>query len=218
MKIHANLALPAIVNSQELPWVDSPLPGVQRRMLERDGKEVARATSIVRYAPDSFFAPHQHDGGEEFLVLNGVFSDEMGDFPAGWYVRNPPGSKHKPHSKDGCTILVKLRQFDPDDTDFVRINTRQGDWQSLSEGIDQLLLHRFKHEEVRLERWRPGASLNRQHYPLGKEMFLISGSFFDATGKHSEGTWIRLPAGSMHQLKTEEGCLIYIKTGHLGEN
>ena len=94
-----------MVDSEDLPWVNSPLPGVQRRMLERDGEEVARATSIVRYAPDSSFAPHSHGGGEEFLVLDGVFSDEHGDFEPGSYLRNPPGSRHTPRSARGCTIL-----------------------------------------------------------------------------------------------------------------
>lgn len=77
--------------------------------------EVARATSIVRYAPESRFAEHIHELGEEFLVLEGMFSDEHGDYGAGTYVRNPPGSSHSPYTVDGCTIFVKLRQFDPAD-------------------------------------------------------------------------------------------------------
>ena len=115
MHIHADLSLRAVVDSNELPWIDSPLPGVQRRMLERDGEEVARATTIVRYAPNSYFDAHTHIGGEEFLVLDGIFSDATGDFPQGMYVRNPIGSKHKPYTKDGTTIFVKLQQFDADE-------------------------------------------------------------------------------------------------------
>jgi quercetin dioxygenase-like cupin family protein len=129
MKINADLSQRAVVHSEELPWIDSPLPGVQRRMLERDGGEVARATSIVRYAPDSRFVPHTHGGGEEFLVLDGVFSDEHGDFGPGMYVRNPPGSRHTPRSAKGCTILVKLRQMAPEDQEHVRIDTTRAPWQ-----------------------------------------------------------------------------------------
>jgi ChrR Cupin-like domain len=119
MKINSDLGQRAVVYSEELPWVASPLPGVERRMLERDGAEVARATSVVRYAPDSSFDAHVHGGGEEFLVLEGVFSDEHGDFGPGMYVRNPPGSRHTPRSGPGCTILVKLRHMDPDDQEYV---------------------------------------------------------------------------------------------------
>ena len=101
MKINADLSQRAVVHSEELPWVESPLPGVERRMLERDGEEVARATSVVRYAPNSSFDPHTHGGGEEFFVLDGVFSDEHGDFGPGTYVRNPPGSRHTPRQRQG---------------------------------------------------------------------------------------------------------------------
>ena len=145
MKINADLTMPAAVRSDELSWVPSPLPGVERRMLERDGDEVARVTSLVRYAPGSRFSAHTHTGGEEFLVLHGTFSDDYGDFPAGTYVRNPVGSRHAPHSEDGTTILVKLWWMHPDDQDFVRIDTRREDlWQAAEfPGVDVMPLHAF---------------------------------------------------------------------------
>lgn len=90
MELNANFDERAVVHAASIPWTASPTPGVDRRMLDRIGEEVARATTIVRFAPDSHFPPHIHKGGEEFLVLDGVFQDEQGDFPAGSYVRNPP--------------------------------------------------------------------------------------------------------------------------------
>ena len=118
MQLHADLRQRAVVFADDVVWVPSPLPGVTRRMLDRDGGEVARTTSVVRYAPGSRFSRHEHGGGEEFRVLDGTFSDEMGDYPAGTYVRNPPGSSHARWSTEGCTIPGKLRQFDPRDTVF----------------------------------------------------------------------------------------------------
>jgi anti-sigma factor ChrR (cupin superfamily) len=103
------------------------MPGVERRMLDRVGDEVARATSIVRYAPGTAFSPHTHPGGEEFFVLDGVFQDERGDYPAGSYVRNPPSSRHTPRSQAGCTIFVKLFQFDPANCSQVNIDTKLRD-------------------------------------------------------------------------------------------
>ena len=114
MEVNADFTKRATIHGARIPWSPSPMAGVERRMLDRIGGEVARATTIVRYAPGSHFSPHTHDGGEEFLVLEGVFSDEHGDFPAGSYVRNPPTSRHTPGSVPGCIILVKLWQFDPD--------------------------------------------------------------------------------------------------------
>lgn len=216
MQIHADLTKRAVVNSNELPWVDSPLPGVQRRMLERDGEEVARATTIVRYEPNSYFSPHTHGGGEEFLVLDGVFSDEMGDFPKGMYVRNPIGSSHKPHTKDGTTILVKLQQFDPGDQSFVRIDTNTAEWlPGQVEGLQVMPLHEYGTEQVALQKWAQNTELGQQNYAGGLEIFVLSGSFSDEHGSYSQGTWIRNSAGSTLTPYSNEGCVLYIKTGHL---
>src|SRR5512139_2974358 len=123
MEINADFTRRAAVHAAPLEWTPSPMAGVDRRMLDRIGGEVARATSIVRYAPKSNFSAHTHGGGEEFLVLEGVFQDEHGDYPAGFYIRNPPTSAHTPGSEAGCTIFVKLWQFDPADRESVRLDT-----------------------------------------------------------------------------------------------
>jgi hypothetical protein len=125
MELNADFSKRAVVHGAQTGWVASPMKGVDRRMLDRIGDEVARATSIVRYAPGSHFSSHVHTGGEEFLVIDGVFSDEHGDFPAGSYIRNPPESSHTPGSEPGCTILVKLWQFDLADRTHVRIDTNK---------------------------------------------------------------------------------------------
>jgi anti-sigma factor ChrR (cupin superfamily) len=216
MQIHADLSLRAVVDSNDLPWVDSPLPGVQRRMLERDGEEVARATTIVRYAPNSYFDAHTHVGGEEFLVLDGVFSDEMGDFHQGMYVRNPIGSKHRPYTRDGTTILVKLQQFHPDDQDFVRLDTNKLKWQpGPVEGLEVMPLHKFGTEQVALVKWKAGIEYARHSHPQGEEVFVLSGVFADEQGTYPADTWLRNPAGSEHTPYSDEGCVIYVKTGHL---
>ena len=92
MNINADYNQRVVLNHHDLPWIASPQSGVERRMLERQGDEVAKATSIVRYQAGSKFPIHTHDLGEEILVLEGVFSDETGHYPAGSYMMNPPGS------------------------------------------------------------------------------------------------------------------------------
>jgi anti-sigma factor ChrR (cupin superfamily) len=89
------------------PWCPSPLPGGESRPLDRRGEEVARAPSVVRQAPGGRFHRHSHGGGGEFLVLSGVFQDENGRCDASDWLRNPPGSVHRPWSEAGCTIRVK---------------------------------------------------------------------------------------------------------------
>jgi anti-sigma factor ChrR (cupin superfamily) len=216
MHINADLGQRAVVDSERLPWVDSPLPGVQRRMLERDGEEVARATSIVRYAPGSAFAPHTHGGGEEFFVLEGVFSDESGDFGPGTYVRNPPGSSHTPSSAEGCTIFVKLRQMAAEDQEHVRVDTEHGAWQAgASAGVSEMPLFRRGSERVRLVRFAPGTRIARHEHPGGEEILVLSGAFEDEDGRYGKGTWLRNPVGSSHGAFSPDGCTLFIKSGHL---
>ena len=153
-QLHADPGRRVVVDSGALPWHPSPLAGVERRLLERDGGEVARATSIVRYTPASRFSPHHHGGGEEFLVLEGVFCDEHGDYGPGTYVRNPVGSAHAPFSEGGCTILVKLRQMDAADLARVVIDTGHATFvPGLVAGLSVLPLHGFGLEHVGLVRW-----------------------------------------------------------------
>ncbi|MEO0407085.1 MAG: cupin domain-containing protein [Cyanobacteria bacterium P01_A01_bin.135] len=216
MKLNADLTQRVVINTNELPWRDSPMAGVQRRMIERDGEEVARATSIVRYAPGSNFSAHTHSGGEEFLVLAGVFSDEHGDYGPGTYVRNPVGSEHTPYSKDGCTILVKLRQMEAEDQQQVTIDTNRGGWaQGLVPGLQVLPLHAYGAEQVALVKWAPGTQFQPHRHWGGEEIFVLEGVFADEQGEYPQGTWLRNPAGSMHTPFSEAGCLIYVKTGHL---
>ncbi len=216
MKLHADFTQPIVLTTPDLPWADSPMPGVHRRMLERDGDEVARATSVVRYAPGSAFSPHTHGGGEEFFVLDGTFSDENGDYPAGTYVRNPLGSTHTPSSRKGCTILVKLWQMDPDDQKRVVVDTTQTPWlPGLVEGLQVMPLHSFGTENVALVKWAPGTLFQPHRHWGGEEIFVLEGVFEDEFGTYPAGTWLRNPCGSRHTPYSREGCTIYVKTGHL---
>jgi anti-sigma factor ChrR (cupin superfamily) len=216
MKLHADYNQRVVISTNDLPWLDSPMLGVQRRMLERDGEEVARATSIVRYAPNSHFSPHTHGGGEEFFVLEGVFSDEYSDYPAGTYIRNPVGSTHTPFSQDGCTILVKLWQMHPDEQQRVAIDTTQTPWfPGLVQGLEVMPLHNFGPEQVALVKWAPGTQFQHHSHWGGEEIFVLEGVFEDEWGSYPKGTWLRNPHSSRHTPFSRQGCMIYVKTGHL---
>jgi len=216
MQINADLSLPARALLDELPWQPSPVPGIDRRMLDRDGGEVARATSVVRYAAGGVFPGHEHALGEEFLVLDGVFQDEHGDYPAGSYVRNPPGSNHEPRSDAGCVLFVKLRQFDRADRARVRIDTRARPLVTDEHGWARAELHRYGTEVVSILRIRPDAPARDVDWPGGAEMLVLDGALADASDLYPAGTWLRLPAGSRQRaLAAPEGARCYLKTGHL---
>jgi len=216
MDLHADLSQRAVVLTPTLAWIPSPMVGVERRLLDRNGDEVARATSVVRYAPGSHFEPHSHGGGEEILVLEGTFSDEHGDYATGTYLRNPVGSSHAPFSAEGCTILVKLRQMHPLDQQRIAIDTRRSTWlPGLVKGLEVMPLHAFGSEHVALVRWAPGTVFQAHGHPGGEEIMVLEGVFQDEHGTYAEGSWLRNPAGSVHRPWSELGCTIWVKTGHL---
>jgi hypothetical protein len=186
-------------------------------MLDRIGEEVARATSIVRYAPGSAFSPHTHDGGEEFLVLDGVFQDEHGDYPAGNYVRNPPTTRHIPRSEAGCTILVKLHQFDLTDRTAVRLDTNKMSpvASNTQAGVLTVPLFSDGREEVRIEHWSAGARI-RLAVPGGLEVLVLDGGFAEGQDEFVTLSWLRLPTGAQLDAVTgKSGAKLWIKTGHL---
>ncbi|MEM6490609.1 MAG: cupin domain-containing protein [Pseudomonadota bacterium] len=194
--INADFTKRALVRPSDAPWTPSPMPGVDRRMLDRVGEETARATSIVRYAPDSAFSSHSHDLGEEYLVLDGVFTDEDGDHGVGAYVRNPPGSSHTPSSAPGTTIFVKLRQFDPDDRAHVVVDSADpaafaadSVWKA-----DVAPLHDDDRETVRRARWAAEAPVALPAAG-GIELLVLGGALVEGGETLPTGSWLRLPAG-----------------------
>jgi quercetin dioxygenase-like cupin family protein len=217
MELNADFSQRVAVHAACLPWVASPVAGVDRRMLDRIGDEVARATSIVRYAPGSQFSPHTHGGGEEFLVLDGVFTDEHGDFPAGSYIRNPPTTRHKPGSAPGCVIFVKLWQFDQADRTQVRIDSGRRAFvpAPCRSGVAVLPLFEDGCETVRLERWAPGAAV-RLSAVGGAELLVLRGGFAEGGEDFAPQSWLRLPPGAaLDATAGPAGCELWIKTGHL---
>lgn len=216
MRINDDLTLPVIVHAAELPWASSPAAGVDRRMLFRIGEEVARATSIVRYAPRSAFPRHTHGGGEEIVVLDGVFQDEHGDYPAGSYFRNPPHTSHVPASKDGCTIFVRLWQFRANDR--AQIVRRPGEGRMLaprSGAASAIELFDDGFENVRFESWLPGSRVAVEN-ARGLEMLVLAGSLSIGDQTLISQSWIRLPAGqALRAVSGAEGAKIWLKDAPL---
>jgi len=204
-----------VVHTREQEWQPSPAAGVERKPLTREEAERGHATSIVHYKPGSSFKRHEHPLGEEILVLEGVFSDETGHYPAGTYLRNPPGTGHAPFSEEGCTLLVKLHQFDPRDTATVRVDTNQAEWLPGIGGLQVMPLHDFEHEHVALVKWPANEAFQPQRHFGGEEILVLSGEFCDEHGRYPEGTWMRSPHLSQHHPFVDQETVIWVKTGHL---
>lgn len=218
MHYRADFSQREVVRPGDEAWRPSPTPGVERLMLDRIGEEVARATSIVRYAPNSSFPAHTHGGGEEYLVLEGVFLDEHGQYPAGTYVRNPIGTAHAPSAgPSGAILFVKLHQFDPSDTRPVTIDTHRAPWlPGSAQGLSVLPLHSFGTEHVALVRWAANTRFGTHRHWGGEEILVLEGALEDEHGTYPAGSWLRSPHLSAHTpFAGPEGALIYVKIGHL---
>ncbi|WP_116384260.1 cupin domain-containing protein [Cupriavidus taiwanensis] len=215
MLVNADFSLRAVVTPRQYHWTPSPQPGVERVMLDRLGGEKARATSVVRYAPNSCFPRHPHPGGEEILVLSGTFSEGQAHYPAGWYLRSPPGSSHQPSSGEGAVIFVKLWQMQPSESQLVRIDTRDESRWTVRNGRESCLLFADDIEHVSLERVPAGASVFNGHVE-GVELLVLGGGLRERGQEYERGSWLRLPPGTYPDLVADVfGACVYLKTGHL---
>lgn len=217
MNVNGDFSERVVMHGDSIAWEASPMPGVQRRRLDRVDSKNERVTTIVRYAPDSQFSQHVHTGGEEFIVLDGVFEDDYGDWPAGSYIRNPPQSKHTPGSKEGCTIFVKLWQFDPDDRTYVHTNRFKLDGIPPMDrsGVRVSPLYKDDRENVQFEQWEPGAQVVVDASG-GAEIFVLEGGFTEGDDELRQHSWLRTPVnGSVNAVAASTGAVVWIKTGHL---
>ncbi len=203
------------IDTGKQDWQPSPSAGVWRKPLAREDAERGHATSIVRYDAGASFSAHDHPLGEEILVLEGIFSDETGDYPAGTYFRNPEGFRHAPFSEQGCVILVKLHQFQHDDREHVVINTKQTPWLPGQGKLEVMPLHSHQAEQVALVKWPAGERFLPHTHVGGEEIYVISGEFIDEHGRYPAGSWLRSPHLSQHHPYVEEETVIWVKVGHL---
>ena len=213
--LNMDFAKKVVIRSDELNWQKSPMEGVLRKPLAREEAERGHATSIVRYEAGARFRTHEHPLGEEILVLDGTFSDEHGDFGPGTYFRNPPGTSHAPFSKNGCTLFVKLHQFQPNDIQPVCIDTNTTSWLPGQGGLEVMPLHDFEGEHTALVKWPAGEVFQPHKHFGGEEIFVLSGEFCDEHDRYPKGTWIRSPHMSQHHPFVEQETIILVKVGHL---
>ena len=205
----------AAVFADERAWVTSPADGVSRVHLEREAGESGHTTSFVRFAPGASFPEHAHPQGEELYVLDGVFSDEYGDYPAGTYIRNPPGSRHKPFTREGSELFVKLDQFSAADSEKVVVRPEDRQWQPGIGNLRVLPLHSFEGQNTALVFWPENEVFQPHTHWGGEEIVVLEGRFIDEYGDYPAGSWLRSPHMSRHFPRVVEETLIWVKLWHL---
>jgi hypothetical protein len=217
--INGDLSIRVVADTTQMPWTPSPSGTVWRKRIHLVGPaEAGQVTSVVRYEPNSKFHAHDHPDGEEILVLEGVFSDEHGDWPKGTFLLNPEGFRHAPFSKPGCTLFVKLRQFPGRQRHHVVVDTNALPWKPTDiPGVTLKTLYAQDGftDAIRLERWEAQTDLGVVSYPEGAELFVLQGEFKDEHGAYATGHWLRFPKDSVHHPHTANGCTLYVKRSGL---
>lgn len=217
MSINGNLDEIVVVDTNQLEWTPSPSGSVLRKRLHLVGpEESGQVTGLVQFQPGANFPAHEHPEGEEFFVLDGVFSDDSGDYGPGSYLLNPEGFAHGPSSEEGCTIFVKLRQYPGTDRPHIVLDTNEMPWEgSGTIGVVQKTLYRDNDypEAMSIEKWEPDTVGHLQIYGRGAEILVIDGELKDEAGTYTAGTWMRFPAGHQHTPSSDTGCLLYVKLG-----
>lgn len=216
--INADLSQHIVVDTDKMQWEPSPSGTVWRKPLYRQGGEFGPVTSIVKYEAGGKFRTHPHPQGEEIFVLEGEFCDDHGRYPAGTYLLNPDGTEHAPYSDIGCTLFVRLRQYDGNDRKQLAVNTNEMEWrQGMAEGLTVLPLYSQSDypENMALVRWQADTYFPEHTHPGGEEILVLDGTFEDDFGEYPTGSWIRSPHLSKHKPYSKKGCLIYVRVGGL---
>lgn len=217
-----------LIRTSEIDWVaTSQAGGVYRKMIEREGTEkVARATTIVRFDPDQAFPRHTHAGGEEFLVLDGVWRDDYGDFPKYSYVRNYIGSGHTPSiGKEGCVILVKLRQMSllsKDEPEHKAWGPHIFEGKA-TDVVEEERLFSSSLEQTLVQTWPANSNFDVPIPIGGAEIFVVDGSFSSALGEHDKWSWARIPNEgsedtSFRVTTGSDPVYVWMKVGHLASD
>lgn len=79
-------------------------PGVDALYLYRD--ESGASCAVLKYAPGAEVPEHRHLGYEHVMVLSGAQQDARRRYGPGTLVINPPGTRHRVWSPEGCVALV----------------------------------------------------------------------------------------------------------------
>lgn len=215
--LNGNLELRVEINPATMDWVESPSRTVLRKRFHRVGPaEFGQVTSLVQYLPGATFPAHDHPRGEEILVLNGVFSDEHGDWPTGTFLLNPEGFRHAPFSRKGCLLWVKLRQFPGANRQHVALQTANEPWiDSVKRGVHWKKLYAQEPftDSMRLESWDCPEEVGELRYPQGAEILVLKGGFSDARADHPPHSWLRIPVGGSLVPTSSHYCELYIKEG-----
>ena len=212
-EINADFNVSVSVETNINEWRVSSITG-NKKYFERIEKNKLCLTMLAQFPAGRGFKKFGYERGVEFFVISGVFSDSEGDYSAGCYVRNPAGTYHEPFTRNGCTVLFKLGQFQPLDRKRIVIESKKPTvrWLPVGEpGVSRLALHHFSEEVINLYRIRSECWLTFKHQKYGLELFVCEGAITVSGKRYETGDWLRYPAGSRVKVSAIGDVCLYVK-------
>jgi hypothetical protein len=102
----------AAVIVADAPWVPSPLPGIEYKLLHRD-EERRSTTRLLRFAAGAAYPSHRHGGVEEVFVLEGSVILNGILLKPGDYCRAEAGTPEPTaYSETGGMAIIVSSDFD----------------------------------------------------------------------------------------------------------
>lgn len=194
------------IDTNDLSWENQEQRGVYKKILSCKESE---ETSLIKFEPDTTLNSKGKINSVEIFVLEGVYTNQFGDFEKGTYMYLPQEDEGKVQSKTGCVIFRKTNHFD--DAQDIIVDTTSTQWQPGQGNLQVMPLG----SQGALVKWPKDERFVPHRHWGGEEIFVLDGIFMDEHGKYPKGSWVRSPHMSEHYPFVEEETIIFVKTGHL---
>lgn len=210
----------ALVNTNAIAWERTEWAGVTRKVLEFvDDPKKGRETSLLKFEPGAALPPATLEDRMDIFVIEGAFSDEHGTYGEHTFIRNQPGLRHAPASREGCVLYVKWRVPIRPGGERRVIDAKTAQWLDFPHrGAKVLHLYpnRDGIETGRIGNVHPNRKIPSHDHSIGEETLVLQGCLKDEYTAYTPGIWFRMPCGVPHAPYTEaEGCMMLIREGDL---
>ncbi|MGO9451979.1 MAG: cupin domain-containing protein [Candidatus Binataceae bacterium] len=203
-----------IISPHRIAWnAETPTKETKRLWFDPVAQRVVQLT---RFEPSAKLPLHRHIGNELIYTIEGDVSDEAGTVTAGNMSRRPPGCVHTVTSTNGATMFAIVTG---DNEEASAINGAPQSaiyvlseiaWTQESPGLQrkQIWTRHDGMPQASLLRLEAGATLPR-HRHIGEEfIFVIEGSYADASGEVRAGDMNYLPDGYVHTVSSSNGATV----------
>ena len=207
MNINTDYDTAIAIEESTLAWQKDDELKVLKKIFSKDGD---KETALIQIDKDSEYLKSTKINSVEVFVLEGVYTNEYGDFESGTYLKFTKEQESKIKTSSSCEVFKKINYEQIRDEDVV-VKMSESYW---SQGQGNLRVMGLS-ENTALVLWPQNERFIEHSHWGGEEIFVLKGTFIDEHGRYSVGTWLRNPHLSKHYPYVEDETIILVKTGHM---